>query len=132
LSALYNEDANVDLEWSADKQESLYAIQFKRKADNQWHPNDQFLAEQSSLKNFTMKEADICEELEFRVAAISPTSGFGHFSDVFVIPILEPVISSELKLLGLQFKVSVGVHFKGINVFSQSDLKIKAVQAMAR
>ncbi|KAI6237266.1 putative tyrosine-protein kinase F09A5.2 [Aphelenchoides besseyi] len=104
LSAVYNADSNMDIRWSFDESGYVYAVQFKRQADDVWLPSDQFLAERPFLRNFSMNGADICEAIEFRVAAISPVNGFGEFSDSLVIPAPEPKVLSELRLVGLNFR----------------------------
>lgn len=105
LSVLYNQDSNIDLSWSTDSNDTnIYAVQFKRQSDSHWHAADQLLADEPFLRNFSMNKVDICEELEFRVAAISPINGFGRFSEAYSIPATEPSISPDLKLLNLQFR----------------------------
>ncbi|KAI6190128.1 putative tyrosine-protein kinase F09A5.2 [Aphelenchoides bicaudatus] len=111
LSAGYS---NIDLSWSTDVNDTIFAVQFRRKSDDYWcaffsiecllHPADQLLAESAFLHNFSMNRADICEELEFRVSAISSTNGFGWFSDPYSIPVPEPNILPDLKLLNLHYR----------------------------
>lgn len=108
LNVVYNEDSNIDLSWSTDTNDtSIYAVQFKRQSDEHWHSADQLLTENQFLRNFSMNRVDICEQLEYRVSAISPVNGFGRFSEPFSIPTTEPNISPDLKLMSLQFRVEL-------------------------
>lgn len=36
LSVLYNQDSNIDLSWSSDVNDTIYAVQFKRASDDHW------------------------------------------------------------------------------------------------
>ena len=104
LSATYESGA-LNVGWSFDEPNQLFTVQFKRAADKIGRSSDQFFADSTGLRNFSLSGADICERFEFRVAAISPLYGVGAFSASYQVPAPEPTISKAFSLVDLRYRV---------------------------
>lgn len=55
------------------------------------------------MSNFSLKDIDVCESHDFRVASVSPQNGIGDFSDVATISPPEPQLT-DLRHVSSNFK----------------------------
>ncbi|CAD5225117.1 unnamed protein product [Bursaphelenchus okinawaensis] len=93
ISATYNRNMYVDINWNAQEDAKIFVVQFKQHSQSQWDVSDQLIVNQNYLSNFSMKDADVCEPLDFRIASVSSKVGIGAFSDPATILPPEPDLS---------------------------------------
>ncbi|CAD5231565.1 unnamed protein product [Bursaphelenchus xylophilus] len=90
LSAVYNKNMFVDIHWDSKEDVKVFVVQFKRHSQEEWDVSDQLIVNQNFLTNFSMKDADVCEPLDFRIGGVSPKKGLGIFSPPATILSPEP------------------------------------------
>ncbi|KAI1720651.1 protein tyrosine kinase domain-containing protein [Ditylenchus destructor] len=99
----YVSDFALSIKWDAVDGAQLYVVQFKDVKEERWWQDVPKLATQETqIARFVPPSRMLCDEFEFRVAAVSHASGVGEFSNSTLLGKPRPLMSAKMRVHSME------------------------------